>query len=101
MSIESVHVCDVYSMFPNGLIVRMLLTLTTAFNICHGVNVFQSGCRSESLNRVLAGKRLILVLDLDHTLLTSTRNNEILDQKLHQKLSNMLAAQKLLPEAER
>ncbi|KAK9825241.1 hypothetical protein WJX74_002857 [Apatococcus lobatus] len=57
--------------------------------------------RSESLKRVLAGNRLILVLDLDHTLLTSTRNNEILDEKLHQKLSKMLTAQSLLPEAER
>ena len=65
------------------------------------VYILHSGCRSESLNRVLAGNRLILVLDLDHTLLTSTRNNEIFDEKLHQKLSNMLAAQKLLPEAER
>lgn len=53
------------------------------------------------MKRVLAGNRLILVLDLDHTLLTSTRNNEILDEKLHLKLSKMLAAQKLLPEAER
>ncbi len=58
-------------------------------------------CRDESLKRIVASNRLILVLDLDHTLLTSTKNSEILDEKLHQKLSQMLAAQTSSPSSER
>ncbi|KAK9867298.1 hypothetical protein WJX84_006429 [Apatococcus fuscideae] len=57
--------------------------------------------RDESLKRVLAGNRLILVLDLDHTLLTSTKNSEIHDEQLHRKLSKMLAEQQRLPELDR
>ena len=33
-------------------------------------------CRNESLKRVLGNKKLLLVLDLDHTLLNSTRLDE-------------------------
>ena len=49
----------------------------------------------------MAGNRLILVLDLDHTLLTSTKNSEITDEKLHKKLKKMLMDQALLPESQR
>ena len=33
-------------------------------------------CRQDSLKRVLGSKKLLLVLDLDHTLLNSTRLDE-------------------------
>ena len=33
-------------------------------------------CRQASLKRVLGSKKLLLVLDLDHTLLNSTRIDE-------------------------
>ena len=34
-------------------------------------------CRQDSLKRVLGSKKLLLVLDLDHTLLNSTRIDEV------------------------
>lgn len=34
-------------------------------------------CRQDSLRRVLGSKKLLLVLDLDHTLLNSTRIDEV------------------------
>ena len=42
--------------------------------------------RQENLARVLAAKRLLLVLDLDHTLLNSTRLSDVspeLTERLH------------------
>ena len=34
-------------------------------------------CRQDSLKRVLGSRKLLLVLDLDHTLLNSTRLDEV------------------------
>ena len=38
---------------------------------------FEHCCRQQSLKRVLSNKKLLLVLDLDHTLLNSTRFDEV------------------------
>ena len=52
--------------------------LLPSMSMLHGKQRADVGlsCRQDSLKRVLGSKKLLLVLDLDHTLLNSTRLDE-------------------------